>query len=160
LRLPPPRRKHFREYSVAVMLSDPNSAVDGAGQDRLQALAGFLGKKGVKISDRARPGGDTTEAHRVLVQLLRAATSRRLSAAEFEQNLAIARTLAPDDESYFAQMMRANTLPHRDWLAANETRHRMRRKWAEFFTEWDLLLCPVTASAAFPHDHEGERYQR
>src|SRR5215470_12394172 len=160
LRLPPPRRKHFREYRVAVMLSDPNSAVDGAVQDRLQALVDFLAKKRVKISDRARPDVDTTEAHRVYVKLLRAATSGRLSAAEFEQNLAIARTLAPDDESYFAQMMRANTLPHRDWLAANETRHRMRRKWAEFFTEWDLLLCPVTASAAFPHDHVGERHQR
>jgi Amidase len=48
----------------------------------------------------------------------------------------------------------------RDWPAANETRHRMRWKWAEFFEEWDVLLCPVAASAAFPHDHEGERYQR
>jgi len=57
-------------------------------------------------------------------------------------------------------MTRANVASHRDWLAANETRHKMRRKWAEFFREWDLLLCPVAAGAAFPHDHEGERYER
>src|SRR5262245_27901028 len=160
LRLPPPRRKHLREYRVAMMLTDPNSAVDTAVQDRLQALADFLSRKRVKVSDRARPDIDTREAHRVYIQLLRAATCGRLSAAEFEKSRTTAQTLAPDDESYFAQMTRANVLHHRDWLTANETRHRMRRKWAEFFREWDLLLCPVTASAASPHDHVGERYQR
>jgi amidase len=160
LRLPPPRRKSLHEYRVAVMLTDPNSDVDLAVQDRLQALADFLAKKRVTVSDRARPDVDTGEAHRVYIQLLRAATSGRQSAAEFEKNLATAQTLAPGDHSYFAQMTRANTLHHRDWLAANETRHRMRLKWAEFFTEWDLLLCPPAASAAFPHDHAGERHER
>ena len=59
-------------------------------------------------------------------------------------------------------MMRANTLSHRDWLAGNEERHRLRLKWAEFFRDYDLLLCPVTAGAAYPHDHdnEGERWKR
>ena len=36
----------------------------------------------------------------------------------------------------------------------------MRWKWAEFFKEWDLLLCPVASTAAFPHDHAGERHER
>jgi amidase len=160
LRLPAPRRKALREYRVAVMLSDPNSDVDREVQDRLQALADFLAKKKAKVSDRARPDVDTREAHRVFIQLLRAATSGRQTAEELERNLAIARGLRPDDESYYARMMRANTLLHRDWLAANETRHKMRWKWHEFFEEWDLLLCPPAASAAFPHDHEGERHER
>jgi len=51
-------------------------------------------------------------------------------------------------------------LSHRDWLAANEARHRMQRAWAEFFTRSDLLLCPVAGTAAFPHDQKGERYDR
>ena len=160
LRLPPPRRKRLGDYRVAVMLTDPNSEVDAAVQERLQALADFLARKRVKVSDRARPDVDTREAHRVYLQLLRAATSRRLSDVEFQKSLATVQTLAPDDRSYFAEMTRANTMHHRDWLAANEARHRMRWKWAEFFKEWDLLLCPVTASAAFPHDHVGERYER
>jgi amidase len=160
LRLPAARQKRLREYRVAVMLTDPSSEVDGAVQDRLQALVDFLAKSRVKVSDRARPDLDTRAAHRVYLQLLRSATSRRLSDAEFQKNLATLQTLAPDDESYFAEMTRGNTLSHRDWLTANERRHRMRRKWAEFFKEWDLLLCPVAASAAFPHDHVGERYER
>lgn len=160
LRLSPPRRKALREYRVAVMLSDPNAEVDSAVQDRLQALADFLGRKRAKVSDRARPDIDTREAHRVYIQLLRAATSGRQSAEEFERNLATARSLSPDDDSYFARMTRANTMHHRGWLAANETRHQMRWKWAAFFAEWDLLLCPPAATAAFPHDHAGERHER
>ncbi|HUZ63768.1 MAG TPA: amidase family protein, partial [Acetobacteraceae bacterium] len=39
-------------------------------------------------------------------------------------------------------------------------RHRMRHLWAEFFTEWDVMLTPVGASAAIPHDHEGEMADR
>jgi amidase len=57
-------------------------------------------------------------------------------------------------------MLRANTMSHKDWLAANEARHRMRLVWAAFFEEWDLLLCPTAASAAPPHDHAGERWER
>jgi len=72
----------------------------------------------------------------------------------------IARALSPADESYNARAMRAAVLPHRDWLAANETRHRMRLAWAEFFTTYDLLLCPVAGTAAFPHDQKGERHER
>jgi amidase len=160
LRLPAPRRKALREYRVAVMLSDPNAEVDTEVQDRVQALADFLARNKAKVSDRARPAIDTGQAHRVYLQLLRAATSGRQTQEEFQKNLAAAHSLAPDDESYYARMVRANTLFHRDWLAANETRHQLRWKWAEFFKEWDLLLCPVASSAAFPHDHAGERYER
>jgi amidase len=112
------------------------------------------------VSDRARPDVDTAASHRIYVQLLRSATSGRLTAAEAEADRQAAARLAPGDESYYARMVRANTLSHRDWLATNEARHQLRWKWAEFFRDWDVLLCPVAATAAFPHDHAGERYQR
>ena len=160
LALPAPGRKALREYRVAVMLTDPCAEVDTEVQDRLQALADFLGRRRAKVSDRARPAIDTAEANRVYVMLLRAATSGRQTPEEFQRNLELARGLAPGDESYFARMVRANTMSHRDWLAWNETRHRMRLAWAEFFREWDLLLCPAASSVAFPHDQAGERHER
>jgi amidase len=55
-----------------------------------------------------------------------------------------------EDQSYYARMVRANTMYHKDWLALNEARHRMRERWAAFFAEWDLLLCPPASSAACP----------
>jgi amidase len=160
LELPAPRKKTWRELRVAVMRTDPVSEVDDEVQARVQALADFLAKKKAKVSDTARPAIDTAEAQRVYIFLLRAATAGRQTPEEFRRNVEIAGGLRADDESYYARMMRANTAAHRDWLAANEVRHKMRWRWAEFFREWDLLLCPVAAGAAFPHDHEGERHER
>jgi amidase len=160
LDLPAPRRKALREFRVAVMLTDPVSEVDAEVQARVQAVADFLAGRKARVSDRARPDIDTAEAQRLYVFLLRAATAGRQTPEQFRQNTEIARGLRPDDESYYARMTRANVAPHRDWLAANEARHKMRWRWAEFFRDWDVLLCPVAAGAAFPHDHEGERHER
>ena len=162
LELTPPRGNALSDYRVAVMLDDPNCEVDREVQDILQRLVDFLARHGVQISDRARPNFDMAETHAVYIKLLRAATSRRLTQESFERHVEVARGLDPADQSYFARMMRANTLSHRDWLAGNEERHRLRLKWADFFRDYDLLLCPVTAAAAYPHDHdnEDERWKR
>jgi amidase len=158
--LPAPRRKALREFKVGVMLTDPNAEVDAEVQEKIQAVADFLAKKRAKVSDRARPDIDTDKLARVYIHLLRAATSTRQTQEEFDRNAAAARGLSADDESYYARMLRGNTISHRDWLLANEARHKMRLKWAEFFKEYDLLICPAAASAAFPHDHVGERWER
>ncbi|MBI4629697.1 MAG: amidase, partial [Candidatus Rokubacteria bacterium] len=160
LRLLPPHQTRLRDFKVALMLDAPGFPVDREVQDRLAALGGFLRRRKAKVDERARPAIDAAEAFRVYVRLLRAATSDRQSDADFARNVDIARGLAPADESYHARATRANVLSHRDWLAANEARHRMRRAWAEFFRAYDLLLCPVAGTAAFPHDQQGERHER
>jgi len=160
LKLPPSPRKNLKEFRVAVMLSDPVSEVDQPVQDLIAKLAKYLEPQVKKLSYTARPAFSTREAMDVYVALLRAATSRRQSDAEFTANAAKAQALGPDDASYFAQMLRAYTLPHRSWLGFNERRHQMRLAWDVFFEEWDVLLCPAAASAAFPHDQVGERHER
>ncbi|HTO13561.1 MAG TPA: amidase [Candidatus Binatia bacterium] len=160
LRLERPTRTRLRDFRVALMLDAPEIAVDREVQDRLLALAQFLRTQKVKVDDRARPAIDTAEAFAVYTRLLRSATSDRQSDAEFAKNQELARGLAPGDESYYARAMRAAVLSHRDWLAANEARDRMRRAWAEFFASYDLLLCPVASTAAFKHDQQGTRFDR
>lgn len=160
LALAKPRKTQLREFKVALMLDDRNAEVDKAVQNRLLALADFLRRNKVKVDETARPDIDTDEAQRVYIALLRAATSGRQTPEQFARNLEVSRTLEPQDESYFARMTRANVMHHKDWLAYNERRHHMRLKWADFFHDYDLLLCPAASSAAFPHDHEGERQDR
>jgi amidase len=160
LSLPKAPEKTWRQWRVGVLLDAPNAQVDRSVQDRIQALAEFLGKKGAKVSHTARPAVDLKEAHETFFRLLRAATTRSLTDEAFARNLRAAREGQPNDDSYPALMARGNTLHHRDWLYLNETRHRMRLKWAEFFRDWDLLLCPPAATAAFPHNQTGERWER
>jgi amidase len=160
LRLPKPPKKVLREYKVAAIFTDPEAEVDREVQDKLQAVVDFLGRNKAKVSDTARPKIDSRAAHRNYIQLLRSATSGRLGPEIFQKNLEALKALDPGDDSYRGQMIRAQAMYHRDWLAFNEARHRMRLAWAEFFKEYDLLLCPAAATAAFPHNHEGERWER
>ena len=160
LALPPPKKQRLRDFKVALVLDDVNAEVDRSVQARLQALADFLKDAKAKVDDRARPDFDSVHQHRVYVALLRAATSGRQTDAQFEHNLATKRTLREDDDSYFARMTRGNTMPHREWLAHNEERHRIRFKWAAFFKDYDLLLCPTASTPACPHDQLGERWER
>ena len=55
---------------------------------------------------------------------------------------------------------RASVISHRDWILLDERRQHLRRRWAEFFTRYDILLCPVAATAAFPHTQQGHLYSR
>ncbi|HTQ76580.1 MAG TPA: amidase [Burkholderiales bacterium] len=158
--LPRPWRKTLRGWRVAVLLSHPTAETDATVQAAIARLARFLARRGAKVSERARPAFDLDEAHRVFIQLLRGATSGRQTDAFFGSMLAARGALKAEDRSYYAQMVRANTQSHRDWLTASNRRHQMRLAWAEFFRDWDVLLCPNAATAAFPHSMPGERWER
>ncbi len=160
LRLPKPRKPALREFKVAVVYDDPEAEVDEKVQQQLRGLVTFLRKNKVKVAENVRPDIDSRDAHRNYIQLLRAATSGRMTQDAFKQNLLALESLKPDDEGYQAQMIRGQAMYHKQWLAHNETRHRMRLAWAELFREYDLFLCPIATTAAFPHNQQGERWER
>ncbi len=160
IKLPQAKQTSLKGFRVAVMLSDPVSEVDQPVQEMIAKLAKFLERKVKTLSMKARPDFSTREAMDVFVALLRSATSRRQTAEEFALNAAQASELGADGDSYYAKMIRAYVMPHRSWLMVNERRHQMRLLWERFFEDWDVLLCPAAASAAFPHDHMGERHER
>lgn len=160
LDLPPPKHRRLKDFKVAVMVEDPNSRVDSEYQQKILALGESLAKLGAKVSFTAKPAFDTVMAFRLYVELLRSFTFWRTSAAEVQRWKDHAAGLAPDDWSYKAMVARSAGLTYRDWLTANEQRHKLRWLWQAFFQDWDVLLCPAAAGPAFPHDHQGERVDR
>ena len=52
-----------------------------------------------------------------------------------------------------ARYVRGVTQSHRSWLKMDRERQQLRQKWAEYFENMDVLLCPSAPVAAFPHDH-------
>jgi amidase len=159
LKLPPPRHRRLREFRVAIKFDDPVCEVDRDVRARLEALADFLRRRRVRVAE-AQPDFDSDEAFAVYLSLLGAATSGGLSEEEVRRRQELARALAPGDESLSARLTRSTVLRHGEWLAADNRRHQLRAKWAEFFREHDLLLCPVASSAAFPHNPHGQRLGR
>jgi amidase len=157
--LPKCEKTSLKQFRVAVKLSDPASDVDGEYADQLQALVDKLAKAGAKVKDAA-PDIDTARLNDLYIRLLRAATSGRMPEADIEdwkQALAGGET-----DEFLARAVDGVTMTHRRWLQLNNERHQMRLAFNAFFKDYDILLCPVAASAAFPHDHEheGKRWRR
>jgi len=160
LALEKPKLASFRKLRVAVMPSHATAEVDASVSGAIERLAGALARKGAKVSDKARPGFDPGEAHRVFVALLRAATAARQSPHHVALWEELSQKRPQDDMSYEAQAARANVMRHKEWLGWSNRRHQMRLLWAEFFKEWDVLLCPAAATPAFPQNQKGERWER
>jgi amidase len=153
LALPESSRRELKDFRVAVVLDDDVFEVDREIQAQLQALADFLAREGVEVH-HARPAIDTRELFRLNVTLVRAATASRQTDEEYAAALARAKTTDLSRHDYATATLRGNTLSHREWLQLNDERHRLRRRWHEFFQDFDVLICPPAPSAAFPHKTE------
>ena len=45
------------------------------------------------------------------------------------------------------------TISYRDWLHLDRHRLELAECWRSTFTRWDVVVCPVSPTTAFPHDH-------
>lgn len=52
-----------------------------------------------------------------------------------------------------AAMTLAYTATHREWMAADAVRNRLRHEVTRAFDLYDVILAPIAPVAAFPHDH-------
>jgi amidase len=154
------REKSFKDFRVAVKLNSPVSDVDVEVQRLILDLAGHLKNRVKKLSFDVTPAFTDREAYESYILLLRATATKRMPLEEYNAAFEKVRRLDASDKSYVALMNRAFALSHREWLQLNERRHQMRLLWDEFFADWDVMLCPAAASAAWPHDQKGERHER
>jgi len=160
VKLKKPVKKNWKDFKVAVLKTAATADVDVAVQNRIQAVADFLIQSGAKVSETARPAIDLHEAHEAFILLLRAATARNLSKEQYLTNKQRAADLDPARDDYEAWMLRGCALSHYEWLLLHEKRHRMQLQWEAFFKDYDVLLCPTATTVAFPHNQQGERWER
>jgi len=160
LNLPRPKAKSLADFKVGIVYSDTQAEVDQSVQNSLRELARFLNDAGVQVFEERRPDIDSRAAHETYIALLRSATSSGVSESDFERFKDKADKLNSGADDYASLMYRGVTLSHREWCFVNEIRHRSRRAWAEYFEDIDLFLCPAATTTAFPHNQQGERWQR
>jgi len=158
--LPAPAAKVPHEIRAAVMLESPSVVQDSELTDQLAATVEALSNLGVQIDYDARPDIDIKRSHEVYLMLLRAATGTEYSEEAFNQQLAQAERYEAGERDYRAIAGRAVTMSHWQWAAYDREREFERLAWAAFFEDYDFLLCPTAASAAYPHDQVGERADR
>jgi amidase len=146
----PPAPKSVKGLRVAVWLDQDIAPVDDSVKTRIEAAARALAKAGAKLDFKARPAFDPAHAHRVYAMLLQSnLAARRVDHAEL---VAARARLRDDDTSDHAMALRASTASFKEVFDANQQRERLRWAWHDFFGRYDVMLMPITATAAFPHD--------
>jgi amidase len=153
--LPPPRTLDAASLRVAVWSHQPGQGTSAETVALIEQAGRYLSGLGATVDTAARPAIDPIEAYHLYLMLLDAALSSRLPPAAIAARRDRLAALAADDMSADAVMLRATGIEHGAWLALNERRARIRLAWSAFFREWDVLLCPVVATPAYQHQHEG-----
>lgn len=151
LELPPPRHTKLADYRIAAWLDDPACPVDTEIVQALSEVVARLRREGVAVDERARPDGvELAASYQVFYTLLTAALSAGMPPKEFDKMRRVAEAAEPEDQHYFTRFSRGITQRHADWLRTSEKRQRLRKAWEVFFRQYDLMLCPVVQTPAFP----------
>ncbi|TDV57512.1 amidase family protein [Actinophytocola oryzae] len=130
---PAPTVGSLRECRVATWLDDPSCRVGSESAAVLGRAVSALAGAGARVSAPTPPSG-FDELFELHLDMVLAAVAYNL----------------PEDGVPPA------TATHRGWLARAEDRAVARQVWARWFEGYDVLLCPVTAMPAFPHDQDGD----
>jgi amidase len=160
LELPPPRSTTLDGYRVATWLDDPYAPVDRSVGELLEGAAGALAEGGAKIDDGASLGVGLDEIAEVYVQLLVGVLANGYPPSVLEAADEMAAALDPGDRTLQTFFIRGLAQRKREWNVLDERRQQIRARWADLFERVDVLLCPIAATAAFPHDHDPDQMAR
>lgn len=153
LELPPPAKTKLAEFRVAVWPQSDFAPVSTEVADRVQHVADALARAGATVSDAARPDVDLAKVLDTYYALLWGVMAAGVPDDVHAERRAEAAELAADDTSPRARAIRNAVQDHRAWVKHHHRRHRLRDAFAAFFADWDILLCPMMPTPAFPHDH-------
>ncbi|MBS0012957.1 MAG: amidase [Desulfobacterales bacterium] len=153
IRLPEPRRHSLKDLKIGLWMDDPVCPVDNSVGEVLQNAVDRLSAKKARIADK-RPNVDFAGSHDCFLSLLAAVMGAGTPEKYFNKWLEDVKALSPDDSSYLARHLRGATQLHRDWVFRDGLRQLLRQSWADFFREFDVLLCPVAPLPAIAHDKQ------
>ena len=160
LSLPPPRQQELAAFRVLIIDTHPSIPIASNVRSALERLAAGLAKRNVATARASPLLPDFAEAAKVYMRLL---SSRFGAFLPLEQYLRVAdgaKALAASNDSLAAWRTRGTVISHRDWVLADAARAGLRRQWRELFREWDVVVCPIMPTVAFPHDHTPEQKDR
>ncbi len=158
--LPKSRHEALGGFRVLVLDRHPLTDTEDGLVGAMGALAARLEKAGVKVARRSDALPDLSHLHSVYVKLLMATMAARWPNEAFERLRAFAATLGADDQSAAALQARGATMSFREWTGEHAKRIGLRARWRALFQEFDAVICPVTPTPAFPHDHAPDQNAR
>ena len=160
LALPPARHESLEGFRVLIIDTHPLIPTARSVTDALGRLAEHLEKAGAKVARASPLLPDLKESGRVYVTLLWSRLAAFWPPELYARLQEAAKALPADANGPIAWQTRGAVLSHRDWIAVDNVRIRMRQQWRALFREFDAVLCPPMPTPAFPHDHNPDQRAR
>ncbi|MFD7020141.1 amidase [Streptomyces sp. NPDC059928] len=152
--LPVARHERLCDFRVLVLEEHPLIPTGSAVRAAVNRVADALVGGGARVErDNSPLLPDLTEAALIYTQLRCSGSAAHFPDEVYEQLRARAAQLGADDQSLDAARVRGMVLSHRDWIEVNNRREVHRHGWRQLFTQFDAVVCPITPTPAFSHDH-------
>lgn len=148
-----PLQKKASELRVAVWRDDEMAPVDSEVLAAVDRVCDTLKSLGADLDYEARPEFTSLHQHTVYQRLLQMTMFCRSPEDVYEATVERANALDPNDDSIAAVVLRSQVGRFKDWVVSNEARTHIRWAWYRFFEDYDIVLAPIMARTAFPHDH-------
>ncbi|MCU1641496.1 MAG: amidase [Nocardia sp.] len=158
--VPPARHERLSDFRVLIIEDHPLIPTGSAVRAGVNRVAEALADEGARVERHSSLLPDLTEAATIYMQLMLSNAAAGLPVDVYEQLRTHAAALSVDDRSLDAARWRGMVLSHRDWVEANNRRELHRRDWRQLFAEFDAVVCPITPTPAFPHDHNPDLLER
>jgi amidase len=134
LGLPPPRHAALSDHRILVVDAHPAVATDGEVHKALDALALRLDALGAPVARSSELLPDLGAQHGVFMALVGAALSRGSPAG--------------------------TTMNAHEWMNMLDAQVAFRRRWADLFEAFDVVLMPTFGTVAYPHVDEPDGAKR
>jgi amidase len=152
LALPPARHTRLGDFRVLVLETHPLLPTSKEVRAAMQQLAGHLRSTGATVGDSSPLLPDLTQVAETFEWLLMALLGANYPDPLYASRLERAARLPAGERSREATRQRALVSSHRDWMRAQRIRIAISHQWRQLFREWDVVICPILPTTAFPHD--------
>jgi amidase len=138
---------------VLVVDEHPLLPTSLAVRSALDRVAGQIEEAGARVMRSSPLLPDLALQGRTYSRLLQSVFGADFAEDVYARVQELARGLSAGDVTLRAERVRGTVLSHRDWIKADRVRLRLADDWRAVFRAFDVVLCPVMPTVAFPHDH-------
>ena len=160
LGLPLPRAEDAKRFRVLLIADHPLVPTSASVKASLERLSKELVSAGIDVQRETPLLPDRAASARLYVKLLSAVLTSGMPDNLYQETRAAAESLPAAEQGLGAEFLRGALLSHRDWVQADFARQRLRQQWRDLFQQFDVVVCPVGSTPAFPHDQSERQADR
>ncbi|OZE22866.1 amidase [Rhodococcus sp. 05-2254-6] len=151
-RLDSPRATELSGFRVAVWTEDPDCPIDSDVRRAVDLTVAALRDAGASVdSHPASLPVTIAESQSVFEPLLYGQLGLDRSQNTPAMLSAMGARMAQNPRGDAARAARGSFLTHYAWMKVDGRRMEIRERWTRFFENYDIVLMPVTGTAAIPH---------